>query len=53
MKHSKYPWDEFAAVGITKVHCLAFSTPACETTVIDQLHPNKQPKRLYFYYHFN
>lgn len=42
MKHSKYPWDEFAATGLTKVHCLAFSARACETSVTDHLHPNKE-----------
>lgn len=42
MKHPKYLWDELAAAGITKVRCLAFSAHACETSVTDQLHLNKE-----------
>lgn len=50
MKHHKYSWVAFA-VGITKVHCLAFRAHACETGVTEQMHLNKS--YFCFYYHSN
>lgn len=41
VKHHKYPWASFAA-GITKVNYLALSAHACETSVTDQMHLNKE-----------